>query len=70
MTYIHPATRELYFHRLLLGHVKGATCFDDLSISFRTIYPTFQFACRTLGPFGDVKEWVEAFTRVIATTSL
>lgn len=70
MIYIHSDTRELYFLRLLLGHVKGATCFDDLSISSRTIYPTFQFACRTLGPFGDVKEWVEAFTKVIATTSL
>ena len=69
MTYVHLATRKLYFLRLLLGHVKGATCFDDLSIISRIIYPRFQFACRALGIFGDVKEWVEAFSKAVATTS-
>jgi hypothetical protein len=56
MTYIHPAAVELYFLRMLLNHVKGASSFEDLRKVSGVVYPSFQLACKALGMLGDDKE--------------
>uniref|UniRef100_A0A6N2ND12 Uncharacterized protein n=1 Tax=Salix viminalis TaxID=40686 RepID=A0A6N2ND12_SALVM len=65
LTYVHPAIGELYFLRLILSHVKGALCFDDLKKVSRILYPTFQLACKSLGLLGDNKERANALCEAI-----
>ncbi|KAG5236749.1 DNA helicase PIF1, ATP-dependent [Salix suchowensis] len=67
ITYVHPAAGELYFLRMLLNHVKGATSFEYLRCVSGVVYPTFQLACKALGLLRDGKEWAEAFSNAIAS---
>jgi len=63
LTYVHPASGELYFLRLLLNHVRGALTFDYLKNVSGVMHPTFQLACKTLGLLGDDKEWETSSVR-------
>ena len=69
LTYVHPASRELYFLRLLLNHVRGALTFDYLKNVSGVVHPTFQLACKTLGLLGDDKEWEDVFCEAMATAT-
>ena len=70
LTYVHPASGELYFLRLLLNHVRGALTFDYLKNVSGVVHPTFQLACKTLGLLGDDKEWEDVFCEAMATAHL
>ena len=48
--------KELFFLRMLLYHVKGPTCFEDLRTVNGQICETFQQACIQLGLFEDDSE--------------
>ncbi|OMO49584.1 DNA helicase PIF1, ATP-dependent [Corchorus capsularis] len=60
MISVHPTSGQLYYLRLLLNVVRGATCFEDIRTVNGVLYPTFQRACEVLGLLGDDKEWNEA----------
>ncbi|KAJ6957546.1 hypothetical protein NC653_039492 [Populus alba x Populus x berolinensis] len=69
LTYVHPASGELYFLRLLLNHIRGALSFDYLKNVSGVVHPTFQLACKTLGLLGDDKEWEDVFCEAMATAT-
>uniref|UniRef100_K3Y356 ATP-dependent DNA helicase n=1 Tax=Setaria italica TaxID=4555 RepID=K3Y356_SETIT len=58
--YINPSCVELYYLRMLLNVVKGATSYEDLSTIGGVLHPTFKDACQALGLLGDDNEWREA----------
>jgi hypothetical protein len=45
----HPTEGERYYLRLLLNHVTGATCYEDLRTVNGQIMPTFQEAAEKRG---------------------
>ena len=52
---------ELFFLRILLQHVRGPECFEDLRTTpDGTLHPTFQEAARALGLFQDDEEYEKA----------
>ncbi|KAI5593278.1 hypothetical protein BDE02_03G003900 [Populus trichocarpa] len=59
LTYVHPASGELYFLRLLLNHVRGALSFDYLK----------NVSGVTLGLLGDDKEWEDVFCEAMTTAT-
>jgi hypothetical protein len=69
LTYVHPASGELYFLRLLLNHVREAMSFDYLKNVSGVVHPTFQLACKTLGLLRDDKEWEDVFCEAMATAT-
>ncbi|KAL7079773.1 hypothetical protein ACQ4LE_001173 [Meloidogyne hapla] len=56
--FIRPSNMELYCLRLLLCHIKGATCFEDLRKVNNFLCSTFQETCVLLGLIKDDQEWV------------
>ncbi|XP_016649779.1 PREDICTED: uncharacterized protein LOC103332554 [Prunus mume] len=60
IAYVHPASGELYYLRMLLNFQKGAFHFDDIKTINGIIQPSYQAACKSLGLLGDDKEWIEA----------
>jgi hypothetical protein len=40
---------ELYYLRMLLHHIPGATCYEDMRTVNSQVYPTFQAAAEALG---------------------
>lgn len=58
--FVSPRAGELYYLRLLLHHVPGATSFENLRCSpSGDLQETFQEACRSRGLLNDDKEWRE-----------
>jgi hypothetical protein len=58
--YINPSCGELYYLRMLLNVVKGATSYEDLRTVHGVLYPSFKDACQALVLLGDDNEWREA----------
>lgn len=59
----NPAESERFFLRLLLQHVRGATCFEDVRRSQDgTLYPTYRQAAAALGLLDDDEEWQNCMT--------
>ncbi|KAH7713336.1 hypothetical protein AAVH_19339 [Aphelenchoides avenae] len=52
-----PSQKEVFFLRLLLLRVKGATCFRDLKTYNGNVHTTFGQACVARGLTADDKEW-------------
>jgi hypothetical protein len=63
--HVHPATGELFFLRMLLMVVTGATCFEDLKSYNGVVYGTFKEACQARGLVGDDNEWFKLFEEAI-----
>lgn len=63
--HVHPGTGELFFLRMLLMVVAGATCFEDLRIYNDVLYDTFKEACQARGLVGDDMEWFKLFEEAI-----
>ncbi|XP_029668856.1 uncharacterized protein LOC115238862, partial [Formica exsecta] len=51
---------ELFHLRILLLHVRGATCFQELRTVNNEIHQTFTAACLALGLIEDDEEWYRA----------
>jgi hypothetical protein len=63
MYFVQPSEGERYYLRVLLTHVAGATCFEDLRITHRphtpttVVHPIFKAACLARGLLQDDAEW-------------
>ncbi|KAL6581948.1 hypothetical protein OROMI_005962 [Orobanche minor] len=53
---------RLYYMRLMLNHVKGATCFADIRTVDGIVYDTYKAACESLGLLFDDGEYVGGIT--------
>ncbi|KAL3622578.1 hypothetical protein CASFOL_033989 [Castilleja foliolosa] len=61
LAYVHPASGELFFLRMLLCHQRGCKSFADIRTVSSVIHNTYRSACDALGLLGDDKEWLTAF---------
>lgn len=57
LIYVQPATGELFYMRLLLNIVCGATSFEDLRTVNGVLYKTYKEACLHHNILGDDDEW-------------
>ncbi len=70
MYFVQPSEGERYYLRLLLTHVIGTTCFEDLTTTHRphtpttVVHPTFKAACLARGLLQDDVEWDQCLTEV------
>jgi hypothetical protein len=61
--FVQPLEGERYYLRILLTHVAGATCFEDLRTTHRphtpttVVHPTFKATCLARGLLQDDAEW-------------
>ena len=69
IAYVHPASGELYYLRMLLNLKKGALNFDDLKTVNGIVHPSYHDACQSLGLLGDDKEWIEALSSAVNVAS-
>ncbi|CAN6678727.1 unnamed protein product [Malus baccata var. baccata] len=69
ITYVHPASGELYYLRMLLNLKKGALNFDDLKTVNGIVHPSYHAACKSFGLLGDDKEWIEALSSAVNVAS-
>ncbi|XP_074282757.1 uncharacterized protein LOC141607301 [Silene latifolia] len=60
LVHVPPQCGELYFMRVLLNHVKGPKCFEDIRTMNHFVHPTFRKACYALGLIGDDREYIAA----------
>jgi hypothetical protein len=63
--YVHPSTGELYYLRMLLMIVKGASCYADVRTYNGIVYESFKDACTARGLLGDDNEWYCAFDEAL-----
>ncbi|KAK1650868.1 hypothetical protein QYE76_068673 [Lolium multiflorum] len=63
--YVQPNVGELYYLRMLLMIVKGATSYEDLKTYQGTTYLFFKEACAARGLLGDDTEWYHAFDEAV-----
>ncbi|KAL8152838.1 hypothetical protein V2J09_010598 [Rumex salicifolius] len=54
-----PGSGERYYLRIMLNHVKGPTCYEDIRTVDGIVYPTFREACYALGLLDDEKEYID-----------
>jgi len=70
MYFVQPSEGERYYLRVLLTHVAGATCFEDLKTTHRPHMPTivvhltFKAACLARGLLQDDAEWDQCLSEV------
>ena len=57
---LSPQHGEVYYLRVLLCHVPGATCYADLRTVDGVVHETFQEACIARGLLQDDREWEAA----------
>ncbi|KAK1353898.1 ATP-dependent DNA helicase [Heracleum sosnowskyi] len=57
LSYSHHSAGELWYLRLLLTKVRGATSFESLRTVKGKVFNTFQEACKEYGLLDDDKEW-------------
>nr|GEV08926.1 helitron helicase-like domain-containing protein [Tanacetum cinerariifolium] len=57
LTYVHPASGDLFYERMLLCHQKGCTSFPDIRIVNDIVYSTCREACEALGLLENDQEW-------------
>jgi hypothetical protein len=63
--YVQPHVGELYYLRILLMIVKGATSYANLKTYEGTTYPFYKDACAARGLLGDDAEWYRAFDEAV-----
>ncbi|XP_062224416.1 uncharacterized protein LOC133922908 [Phragmites australis] len=66
---VHPSTGELFYLRMLLMVVTGATNFANLRTYNGIVYDTFREACQARGLVGDDSEWYMLFDEAIIWAS-
>ncbi|XP_074297028.1 uncharacterized protein LOC141627701 [Silene latifolia] len=60
LVHVPPNCGELYFMRIMLNHVKGPKCFEDIGTVDEYVCATFREACYKLGLIGDDREYIDA----------
>ncbi|XP_074318748.1 uncharacterized protein LOC141655572 [Silene latifolia] len=58
LVHVPPQCGKLYFMRVMLNHVKGPKCFEDIRTVNQFVHPTFREACYALGLIGDDREYI------------
>ncbi|XP_021974979.1 uncharacterized protein LOC110870088 [Helianthus annuus] len=58
--YVPPSLGDCYYLRILLNHIKGPTCFEDIKTVDGQVFQTFKDACFARGLLDDDKEYVNA----------
>ncbi|KAL3627206.1 hypothetical protein CASFOL_028569 [Castilleja foliolosa] len=61
LAYVHPASGELFYLRILLSHRCGCRSFTDIRTVGNVVHDTYRSACDSLGLLGDDREWLSAF---------
>ncbi|XP_015691438.1 uncharacterized protein LOC107303444 [Oryza brachyantha] len=69
MYYVSPVAGELYYLRMLLMIVKGATSYADVKTYEGVVYPTFRQACEARGLLENDNEWHLLFDEAIVSAS-
>jgi hypothetical protein len=69
MYYVHPTAGELYYLRMLLMIVKGATNYADVRTFNGRVYETFRGACEARGLLESDNEWNLLFDEAIVSAS-
>ncbi|GJZ48594.1 DNA helicase [Tanacetum coccineum] len=57
LTYVHPASGDLFYERMLLCHQKGCTSFPGIRTVNDIVYSTCREACEALGLLENDREW-------------
>jgi len=71
MYFVQPLEGERYYLRILLTHIAGPTCFEDLITTHRphtptiVMHPTFKAACLARGSLQDDAEWDQRLSEVV-----
>jgi hypothetical protein len=71
MYFVQPIEGERYYRRVLLTHVTGATCFEDLRTTHRphiptiVVHPTFKVACLARGLLQDDAKWDQCLSEAV-----
>ncbi|XP_022000182.1 ATP-dependent DNA helicase PIF3-like [Helianthus annuus] len=58
--YVPPSLGDCYYVRILLNHINGPTCFEDIKTVDGQVFQTFKDACFARGLLDDDKEYVNA----------
>ncbi|GJT94681.1 putative PIF1 DNA helicase/replication protein A1-like protein [Tanacetum coccineum] len=58
--YVPPSMGEIYYLRMLLNHVPGATSYIFIRTVDNIVYPTYISACKALNLLGDDIEWIRS----------
>ncbi|KAL3635206.1 hypothetical protein CASFOL_019753 [Castilleja foliolosa] len=61
LAYVHPASGEVFYLRILLSHQRGCKSFADIRTVSSVVHDTYRSACESLGLLGDDREWLTAF---------
>jgi hypothetical protein len=66
---VSPKQGELYYLRMLLYHIPGATCFEDMRTVNSQVYLTFQAAAEALGLLESDNQWEHCLDDAVAISS-
>jgi hypothetical protein len=69
MYYVHPTAGELYYLRMLLMIVKGATNYADIRSFNGKVYTTFRETCEARGLLESDNEWSLLLDEAIVSAS-
>ncbi|XP_022007740.1 uncharacterized protein LOC110907007 [Helianthus annuus] len=58
--YVPPSLGDCYYLRILMNHIKGPTCFEDIKTVHGQVFETFRDTCFARGLLDDDKEYVNA----------
>ena len=61
-TTVSPKQPEKFYLRMLLNHVRGAKCFEDVRTFEGVVFETFQAAARARGLLADDNQWDECMS--------
>ncbi|XP_057811704.1 uncharacterized protein LOC131025943 [Salvia miltiorrhiza] len=57
--HVSPSTGKIYHLRILLNHVRGATCYEDFRRVNGELKESYKEACYAMGLLDDDKEYIE-----------
>jgi hypothetical protein len=66
---ISPKQGELYYLRMLLHHIPGATCYEDMRTVNSQVHPTFQAAAEALGLLECDNQWEHCLDDAVVISS-